>query len=141
MITTKQRSYLRSLANKLTPIFQVGKGGIEDNFLKQINETLDTRELIKIKTLSNSGITAREASEIICEELRCEGIQAIGSTVVIYRQSRKNPVIDLENLTIITKEKVVESKKQIMIRKSEKRNEQRRAEFRNKQASKRSKKK
>jgi len=95
MITTKQRSYLRSLANKLEPIFHVGKGGIEENFLKQVDETLETRELIKIKALNNSGITAREASEIFCEELGCEGIQAIGSKLVIYRKSKKNPKIEL----------------------------------------------
>lgn len=136
MITTKQRSYLRSLANKLQPIFQVGKGGIEENFLKQIDETLETRELIKIKTLSNSGITAREASDILCEELGCEGIQAIGGKIVIYRKSKNSPKIDLENMKLITKEKVVESKKQIEIRKAEKRKEQKRKDYKSKLASK-----
>jgi RNA-binding protein len=95
MITTKQRSYLRSLANNIEPIFQVGKGGIEENFLKQVDQALEARELIKIKALNNSGITAREASEIICEELGCEGIQAIGSKLVLYRKSTKNPKIEL----------------------------------------------
>lgn len=95
MITTKQRSYLRSLANNIEPIFQVGKGGIEENFLKQVDQALDARELIKIKALNNSGITAREASDIICEELGCEGIQAIGSKLVLYRKSSKNPKIEL----------------------------------------------
>ncbi|MEG0772362.1 ribosome assembly RNA-binding protein YhbY [Clostridium sp.] len=95
MITTKQRSYLRSLANNMDPIFQVGKAGIEENFLAQIDQALEARELIKIKALNNSGITAREASEIICEELGCEGIQAIGSKLVIYRKSSKNPKIEL----------------------------------------------
>ncbi len=47
MITTKQRSYLRSLGSQLAPIFQVGKGGIEENFLKQIDGALESRELIK----------------------------------------------------------------------------------------------
>jgi len=95
MITTKQRSYLRSLANNIEPIFQVGKGGIEENFLKQEDQALEARELIKIKALNNSGITAREASDIICEELGCEGIQAIGSKLVLYRKSSKNPKIEL----------------------------------------------
>lgn len=95
MITTKQRSYLRSLSNDLVPIFQVGKGGIEENFIKQVDQALEARELIKIKTLNNSGITAREASNIICEELGCEGIQAIGSKLVLYRPSKKNPKIEL----------------------------------------------
>lgn len=94
MITTKQRSYLRSLSNKLVPIFQVGKGGIEENFLKQVDDALEARELIKIKTLNNSGLTAREVSDMICEELGCEGIQAIGSKLVLYRKAKKNPKIE-----------------------------------------------
>ena len=49
MITSKQRSYLRTLANPLQPLFQVGKSGIEENFLKQIEEALESREIIKIK--------------------------------------------------------------------------------------------
>ncbi|MGL4453591.1 MAG: ribosome assembly RNA-binding protein YhbY [Sarcina sp.] len=95
MITTKQRSFLRGMANRLDPIFQVGKNGIEDNFLKQVTDALEKRELIKIKVLENSGITAREASDIICEEIGCEGIQAIGSKLVLYKQSSKKPVIEL----------------------------------------------
>lgn len=94
MITTKQRSYLRSLSNKLVPIFQVGKGGIEENFLKQVDDALEARELIKIKTLNNSGLTSREVSDMLCDELGCEGIQAIGSKLVLYRKAKKNPKIE-----------------------------------------------
>jgi len=96
MITSKQRSHLRSLANGLEVLFQLGKTGIEENFLKQIDQVIEIRELIKIKVLDNSGLTAREASDIICEKLNCEGIQAIGSKIVIYRRSSKNPRIELE---------------------------------------------
>lgn len=95
MISTKQRSYLRSLAHNIDPIFQVGKGGIEENFLKQVDQALEARELIKIKTLNNSGMTSREASDILCEELGCEGIQAIGNKLVLYRKSSKKPKIEL----------------------------------------------
>lgn len=95
MITTRQRSYLRALAHNLEPIFQVGKGGIEENFLKQVDQALEARELVKIKTLNNSGITAREASDMICKELGCEGVQAIGSKLTIYRKSSKKPKIEL----------------------------------------------
>jgi RNA-binding protein len=95
MITSKQRSYLRTLANPLQPIFQVGKAGIEENFLKQIEDALESRELIKIKVLNNSGITAREASDIICEAIGCEGIQAIGNKSVLYKRSLKKPKIEL----------------------------------------------
>ena len=95
MITTKQRAYLRSLAHGISPIFQLGKNGIEDAFLKQIDDALEARELLKIAVLNNSGYETREASDAICEELKCEGIQAIGNKVVLYRQSRKNPKIEL----------------------------------------------
>ena len=95
MISSKQRSYLRSLANTMDPIFQLGKNGIEENFLKQIDDALEAREIIKINVLNNSGYESREASDIICKELNCEGIQAIGSKVVLYRRSEKNPRIEL----------------------------------------------
>lgn len=95
MITSKQRGYLRGLANTMVPIFQLGKGGIEENFLKQIDDALEARELIKLTVLNNSGFEAREASDIICENLRCEGIQAIGNKIVLYRKSKKNPIIEL----------------------------------------------
>jgi RNA-binding protein len=95
MITSKQRSFLRSLANTMDPIFQIGKGGIEDNLLKQISDALESRELIKIKILNNSGLEAREASDRICDSLRAEGIQVIGSRIVLYRRSEKKPRIEL----------------------------------------------
>ncbi len=94
MITSKQRSYLRGLANTIEPIFQVGKNGIEDTFLKQVEDALKKREIIKLKVLNNSGITAREASDIICEEIKCEGVQAIGNILVLYKRAKK-PKIEL----------------------------------------------
>lgn len=95
MITSKQRSYLRSLANTMSPIFQVGKGGIEENFLKQVDDALEAREIIKISILPNSDYGAREASDIICEALGCEGVQSIGNKIVLYRKSKKNPKIEI----------------------------------------------
>jgi RNA-binding protein len=95
MITSKQRSFLRSLANNLDPIFQIGKGGLEESFIKQIDEALEARELIKINVLNNSGFGARDASDVLCSELDCEGIQAIGNKIVLYRRSEKKPKIEL----------------------------------------------
>ena len=97
-MNSKQRSYLRSLANKLTPIFNIGKEGITDAFIKQVSDALEVRELIKISVLNTSGYTAREASEELCESLGCEGVQAIGNKLVIYRKSEKNPRIELPNM-------------------------------------------
>ena len=95
MITSKQRAYLRGLANTMQPIFQIGKGGIEEAFLKQLEDALEIRELIKIKVLENSGLDAREASNEICEAIGCEGVQAIGSKIVLFKQSKKKPTIEL----------------------------------------------
>ena len=87
MLTGKQRAYLRGLANDITPIFQIGKNGVEENFLIQVSQALEARELIKIKVLENSGLESRETSDMICEALKCEGIQAIGNKIVLYKQS------------------------------------------------------
>lgn len=95
MITGKQRAYLRSLAQKITPIFQIGKNGIEEAFLVQIEQALEKRELIKIKVLENSGMETREASDIICSKIGCEGIQAIGNKIVLYKRSENKPKIEL----------------------------------------------
>lgn len=95
MITSKQRAQLRSLANGIDAIFQIGKNGVDETFLDQVSNALEKRELIKITVLNNSGLEAREASDMICEELGCEGVQAIGNKFVIYRKSSKKPVIEL----------------------------------------------
>ena len=95
MITGKQRAYLRGLAQKLTPIFQIGKNGIEENFIIQVQEALEKRELIKIKVLENSGLETREASDLICAKIGAEGIQAIGNKIVLYKESKKNPIIQI----------------------------------------------
>ena len=95
MITSKQRAYLRGLANTMQPIFQIGKGGIEEAFLKQLEDALEKRELIKIQVLENSGLDAREASNEMCAAIGCEGVQAIGSKIVLFKQSKKKPTIEL----------------------------------------------
>ena len=95
MLTGKERAYLRRLANDLSQIFQIGKNGIEETFLKQVEEALEKRELIKIKVLENSGLETREASDYICSKVGAEGIQAIGSKIVLYKQSKKNPKIEI----------------------------------------------
>lgn len=95
MITSKDRAYLRSLANNMAPIFQIGKNGVEETFLTQLEEALEARELIKIKVLENSGLSAREASDMICKSIGCEGIQAIGSKIVLYKESVNKKKIEL----------------------------------------------
>lgn len=98
MITGKQRAYLRGLAQKLTPIFQIGKNGIEATFITQVREALEKREIIKIKVLENSGLETRAASDLICDKVGAEGIQAIGNKIVIYKKSDKAPKIELPKI-------------------------------------------
>ena len=86
-ITGKQRAYLRSLANKVPAIFQIGKEGISDNLIKQLSDALTARELIKIHVLENCELTAREASDQLSDILGAIPVQTIGSKVVLYRQS------------------------------------------------------
>ncbi|WP_026886247.1 ribosome assembly RNA-binding protein YhbY [Clostridium beijerinckii] len=99
MLTGKQRAYLRGLANDMSPIFQIGKNGVEENFLIQVSQALEARELIKIKVLENSGLETRETSDMICKAVKCEGIQAIGNKIVLYKQSKnlKKRKIELPN--------------------------------------------
>ena len=95
MITTKQRAYLRSLANKIDSIFQIGKGGIEPAFIKQVEGALEKRELIKITVLENSGMDPKDAQHKLIEAVGCEGIQVIGSKIVLYKESKNNKTIEL----------------------------------------------
>jgi len=95
MLTSKQRSYLRKLANSQDAIFQIGKGGIGPAFVKQVNDALEARELVKIHVLENSEYSPREACDILAAETGAEGVQVIGGKFVIYRKSSENPKIQL----------------------------------------------
>ncbi|NLN66176.1 MAG: ribosome assembly RNA-binding protein YhbY [Clostridiaceae bacterium] len=95
MLTGKQRSYLRSIANTVPTIFQVGKDGISNNMIKQVNDALEAREVVKGNVLKNSGIEAREACEELAETLNAEIVQIIGNRFVLYRESAENKVIEL----------------------------------------------
>jgi len=89
MLTGKQRSYLKALANGLDSIMQIGKSGITETVLKQIDDALEARELIKINVLSNSPLEAKETAIEIAEAVRAEFVQSIGNRFVIYRQTKE----------------------------------------------------
>lgn len=95
MLTGKQRSYLKSLANNLTPLMQVGKNGISDGLIEQIDILLEDHELVKITVLQNSPVTVREITDEILEKTGAEFVQQIGSKLTIYRESKENKVIVL----------------------------------------------
>jgi RNA-binding protein len=95
MLTGKQRSYLRRIANSIPTIVQVGKDGITDNLIKQVDDALEARELVKGNVLKNSVIDSREACEKLSEELNAEIVQIIGNRFVLYRESVNKKVIEL----------------------------------------------
>ena len=86
-LTSKQRAQLRGLANSIDTILHVGKDGLGDNLIKQADDALEARELIKGKVLENSMLSAREAAEALAQATRSEVIQVIGTKFVLYRQS------------------------------------------------------
>ncbi len=95
MITSKQRAYLRGLANKMEPIFQIGKGGINENLIKQLDDALEARELIKLHILETAFMDSRETLSELAEILGAEPVQAIGSKIVLYRESENKKKIEL----------------------------------------------
>lgn len=95
MLNSKQRAYLRSLANEAESILIVGKGGISADVIRQADDALTARELIKGHTLETSPITPREAADRIAAETHSDTVQVIGSRFVLYRQNEKEPKIVL----------------------------------------------
>ncbi|WP_421379999.1 ribosome assembly RNA-binding protein YhbY [Bacillus salacetis] len=95
MLTGKQKRYLRSEAHHLNPIFQVGKGGVNENMIKQISEALEARELIKVSILQN----CEEDKDTVAEELAsgtaANIVQIIGHTIILYKESKENKKIEL----------------------------------------------
>lgn len=95
MLTNKQRSYLRKLANREDTIVQIGKGGIGPSLINQVKEALEARELIKLQVLNNSDLSPREACDALAAETGAEGVQVVGSKFVLYKKSEKDPRIQL----------------------------------------------
>ncbi len=94
-MTSKQRAYLRGLANTMQPILQIGKEGLSANVIKQADDALEARELIKGTVLQNSPISAREALEKLCAATGASAVQAIGNRFVLYRARKKEQRITL----------------------------------------------
>ena len=95
-MTTKQRSKLRSLAQTLEPIGQIGKGGISDNMLTRLSSALDARELIKITVLKNAEDDARFLADDLADALDAEVVCTIGHKIVLYRYSEKDGIKHIE---------------------------------------------
>lgn len=95
MLTGKQRRYLRALATELSPIVQVGKGGVTDNVIKGLSDALEARELIKVKVLNNSLLEAKEVAKELAEKTNADLVQVIGSNLILFRRSQEKPQIEL----------------------------------------------
>lgn len=92
-MTSKQRAYLRSLASKEEPILHIGKGGIGENLIKQADDALEAREIIKLRCLDNSDIKPIDAANEIAEACNAQVICAIGTKAVLYRRSKKPKIV------------------------------------------------
>lgn len=97
MITSKQRAFLRKMANGIEPVFQIGKGGITDELINQLANVLEARELIKVHILETAMLDTRSTCNDIAEKLGAEPVQSIGSKFVLYKRAEKekNRVITL----------------------------------------------
>ena len=98
-MTSKQRAYLRSLSNKIDPIFQVGKSGITDILVKQIDEAIEARELIKIHVLETAPMSKKEIAEELALKLNAVLVQIMGSKITLHRAKKKDPKIILPKET------------------------------------------
>lgn len=94
-MTGKQRAYLRSLANTTETILQVGKIGINENLIKQVDDALEAREIIKLHVLETSPLSAKEAMNELAEKVGATPVCSIGSRFVLYRESVNNKKIIL----------------------------------------------
>lgn len=94
-MTSKQRAYLRGLANNIDAIFQVGKGGISDVLLEQLNNAIEARELIKITVLETAPASAKELAEEIANGTNSVVVQTVGNKITLFRQKKKNSKIEL----------------------------------------------
>lgn len=94
-MTSKQRAYLRGLANSIDSIFQVGKNAVTPELTASIDEALEARELVKITVLNNCDLPVRGIADTLSGRTRSETVQVIGKKLVLYRESKTKPVIVL----------------------------------------------
>lgn len=95
-MTGKQRAVLRKMANPLETIIYIGKEGITERIVKEVYDALEARELIKGCVQQGAPLSAQEALQELCKKTGAEPIQFIGRRFVMYRPSRENPRISIE---------------------------------------------
>ena len=95
MITSKQRAYLRGLANNMPAIMQIGKGGIGENLIKTVSDALEARELIKLTVLENSMESPKEIANELAGMVDADVVGVVGRKIILYRESVNNKRIEL----------------------------------------------
>jgi RNA-binding protein len=95
MLTGRQKRHLRSLAHHLDPIFQVGKGGVNEQIIKHIEEAIETRELMKITVLNNCLEDRHDVAEALAGGADAEVVQVIGKVIILYKESKDYKTINL----------------------------------------------
>lgn len=94
-LTSRQRAYLKGLANGIDPIFQVGKASLTPEFTQSIADAFNTRELLKIAVLKNCADDPRAIAETVAERTHSQVVQVIGKKIILYKPDKKNPKIML----------------------------------------------
>lgn len=94
-MTSKQRSYLKSLSSTLDPVFQIGKSSLTPEVTEAIGECFNTRELIKVAVLKNCLDDPREIAQVVAERTHSQVVQVIGRKFILYKPDKKNPQIVL----------------------------------------------
>lgn len=95
MITSKERAYLRGLANGIPAIMQIGKGGVGENLIKTVSDALEARELIKLTVLENSMESPKEVANALAEATSADVVGVVGRKIILYRESVNNKKIEL----------------------------------------------
>lgn len=95
MLTSKQRAYLRGLANTETAIMQIGKSGVGENLIKTVSDALEARELIKLTVLENCITSPRETAEELAATTGADVVGVVGRKIILYRESVNNKKIEL----------------------------------------------
>ncbi|MBE5996666.1 MAG: ribosome assembly RNA-binding protein YhbY [Lachnospiraceae bacterium] len=93
-MTSKERAFLRSQAQLLEPVVQIGRDGLNPECTKNTDDALTARELVKINVQRNCLTPVREVAEMLSERTRSQIVQVIGRKFVLYRYSseKKNHI-------------------------------------------------
>lgn len=96
MISSKERKVLSGMGQKIDPVVQIGKNGVTEAVLQELEDVLEARELVKISVLRNCDFTAKEMINDLADDLNAEPVSCVGSKIVLYRKSQRKDVKHIE---------------------------------------------